>query len=563
MLSFIKDELQKDLENARVSQVYMPSKDELVLVFRTFTENKKLLLCTRADTPRVGFIEKSIENPKQPPMLCMLLRKRLAGAKLIEISQQSFERVLFFKFKATNEVGDSEILTLCIEIMGRYSNVILLDCDNNVIDSLKRVDISMSQKRLVLPKMPYEPVPPQDKLSLLSANTDEIVKKIKSMPYALDKSILSSIEGISPIICREIEYKTAISKDDFDTALYNEIEKIKEIIKEKKPIANIVVIDSLPFDTAFIDVSQYGTKAQNMHFDSFSKMLEFFYGERDRKARMKAKSLTLSKLLSNAVVRLTKKLNLQRAELSQCKDRELLRMYGDLLQANLYRIKRGDKAVTVENFYDGNKELTIPLKETLSPAGNAGYYYKEYNRAKTREKMLTTQIEKAIEELEYIESVQFELANATCEKDLSQIREELIEGGYIKPQKGEKLQNTSQPPFEFTSKDGVKIYVGRNNRQNDLLTLKTAHKSDMWFHTKNIPGSHVIAVTNGQNLSESTIIEAAQAAAFHSKAKNSSQVPVDYTLVKYVSKPSGAKPGLVIYTHNKTVFVTPKDFKTE
>lgn len=561
MLSLIKDELFEVLENARVNQIHMPTKDELVIAFRTFSENKKLLFCTRADTPRVGFIEKSIENPKSPPMLCMLLRKRLMGAKLVSISQPSLERVLFFKFKATNEIGDSEMLTLAIEIMGRYSNVILIDEDNNVIDSLKRVDISMSQKRLILPKMPYESVPPQGKLSIIDCDTKTIVEKIKSMPHSLDKSILSSLEGISPLICREIEYKTAISKDSFDIALEKEIDNLRNILVNKKVKPTVLISDSSPFDISFLDITQYGSKAEKKYFDSFSQMLWFFYEERDRKARMKVKTLSLTKLLSNAVERLTKKINIQKADLSKCKDREYLRMCGDLLQANLYRIQRGDKSVTVENFYDDNKEITIPLSEKLSPAKNAQHFYKEYNKAKTRETMLKQQIEKAETELSYIETVQYELSAAESEKELSHIREELISGGYIKMQKGEKKVSGTLPPFEFVSKDGVTVYIGRNNRQNDILTLKTADKTDIWFHTKNIPGSHVIAHTNGKDISDETIMEAAQAAAFHSKAKDSSQVPVDYTMVKYVSKPSGAKPGFVIYTNNRTVYVTPKDFE--
>lgn len=566
-LRHIKNEIEREALGARVSQVYQPNRDELVLALRTFGGNKKLLLSARANSPRVNFCVKTPENPAQPPMFCMLLRKRLGGGKLVAVRQMDCDRVIFFDFECVNELGDVVMITVACEIMGMYSNIIVINSDGVIIDSLKRVDLTMSSRRLVLPNIKYELPEPQDKLNILNSNPEQIVEKVRNLDCetSLNKALLRVIQGVSPIVCREIEYRVfegATNKVEgvFVDRLISEIERLKEVTENCSGNPCIVYReDGKPMDFCFVPIEQYAGFAKVEKAESFSGVLDVFYDERDSRERMRVKAQSLTKMLSNTCERIARKISKQQAELAQCENREQLRICGDLLQANIYRIERGAPFVDVENFYDEQgSTLRIKLNPAISPAANAQKYYKDYQKAKNAEAVLGEQIEKGRHELEYVESVLDTVNRAETEKELSQIREELTEQGYLKRQKGKQRQLAQLPPLEFTSSDGFKIYVGRNNRQNDKLTLKTASKTDMWLHTKDIHGSHTIIAGNGREISDTAILEAAQLAAYHSKARNSSQVPVDYTLVKYVSKPSGAKPGMVIYVNNKTVYVTPK-----
>ncbi len=555
MLSMIKNELLSVLKDAHINQIHQPSKDELVINFRTKDGAKKLFMSCRADCARVHLTDFSIENPPVPPMLCMLLRKRLCGAKLLSITQPQFERILFFEFEATNEIGDRERLTLCLEIMGRYSNIILVDEKNLVVDAVKRIDITMTNERVVLPKIEYILPTPQDKLNILEDSVTDIVSAVEDSEKSLDKAILGAIQGVSPIICREIEHRVFSG-----STLEKEVENLKKAVLNNGTPTIVFKADNTPFDIAFMDITQYGDAQKTEIFSDYSSMLDAFYSKRDMAVRMKSRSQDLHKLVSNAIERLSKKINIQQQELKKCADREPLRIKGDLLQANLYRIQKGALFVEVENFYEENSPLMrIVLDPSITPAQNAQKFYKAYAKAKTAEQMLKVQIEKAQAELFYMLSVQDFLFRAQSDKDLSQIRAELVEQGYIKEKKGAKLKAPKAlPPLEFKTSDGFTVLVGRNNKQNDVLTLKTAGKSDYWFHTKEIHGSHTIVLTGGREISETAILEAAQICAYHSKAKDSSQVPVDYTIVKNVSKPSGAKPGKVIYVSYNTVYVTPK-----
>ena len=553
MMTMVKKELKRDLLGAKVNQIYQPARDELVFSFRTHEGVKKLLI-RLSDSPRVHISACSIENPPVPPMMCMLLRKRLGGSRLIDVVQPKNERVLSLYFDALNEIGDREQLRLYIEIMGRYSNAILTDGEDNVIDSIKRIDFSESQERVLLPKMPYELPPMQDKLCIEEADVPAICRRIIELGGD-DRAILNTIQGISPMIAREIAYRA--DKEGLDAV----IEALKNEVENGMGQPTLVdKTDGSPMDFCFMDIRQYDGALSVRHFDSYSELLDTFFSDRDRLARMRAKSADLNKLLNNTIDRLSRKINLQKADLKKCADREELRIKGDLLQANLYRIEKGSSVVTVDNYYaEDNAPITIRLNPAVTPAMNAQRYYKEYNKAKTRETMLTGQIKKASEELQYIESVQDILSRCETEAELSAIRSELREQGYLRPVKGAaKRKDKPLPPIEYQSSDGFRILVGRNNVQNDALTLRTAKKTDIWLHTKNIHGTHVIILTEGKPVTETAIYEAAQIAAAHSKAKDSSQVPVDYTAVKNVSKPSGAKPGKVIYVNYKTVYVTPK-----
>ena len=552
MMTMVRREMASALTGARVNQIYQPARDELVFAFRTQEGTKKVLI-RLSDSPRVHISSCSIENPPVPPMLCMLLRKRLGGARLGEITQPQNERVLCLHFEALNEIGDRENLRLYIEIMGRYSNAVLTDGEDRVIDTVRRIDFSVSEERVLLPKMPYELPRMQDKLCIEESEPAEIVSRIEDLGGD-DRAVLNTIQGISPMIAREICYRAE------STDMPTQIAALKAAVEEGRGEPTLIYkADGSPMDFAFMDIRQYEGALTVKHFDTYGGLLDAFYSERDRIARMKAKSADIGKVVGNGIDRLSRKINLQKADLKKCADREQLRIKGDLLQANLYRIERGATSVTVENFYaEDNALITIQLDPTITPAMNAQRCYKEYNKAKTREVMLTEQIKKATEELAYLESVQEMLSRCETEAELSAIREELREQGYLKAQKGSvKRKDKPLPPIEYTSSDGFRILVGRNNKQNDQLTLHTANKNDMWLHTKGIHGSHVIIVSDGREITEIAIREAAQIAAAHSKGKDSAQVPVDYTRVKNVSKPNGALPGKVIYVNYNTVYVKP------
>ena len=568
-LHHLARELRDELVGARVSQIHQPNRDELILAVRTHSGNKKLLISARANSPRVHFTRYAPENPASPPMLCMLLRKKLCGAKISEVRQPQLERLIFIDFDAANDLGDAVELTIAIEIMGKYSNVIFMDENGVIIDALKRVDPTMTTQRLVLPSMKYELPPQQNKLNILKCEPKEVLDKIQALPKPekLNKAILSVVQGVSPIICRELEYLVAGSEDIYSDMLSSQylkrldyyIGKLTDCVRNTSGAPYCVAEPKgKPRDIAFMGIAQYGSAMRLTRADSFSELLDNFYYERDRADRMKVKGQDLLKLLTNASERLARKINTQRAELEQCADREQLRISGDLIQANLYRIEKGAPFVDLENFYDEDMEtIRIKLDPSKSASQNAQKYYKDYRKAKTAEQVLKEQIDLAEKEIEYIDNVFDSLTRAESERELAEIRSELVQTGYIKAPKGNRKDQKPLPPLEFATTDGFKVLVGRNNRQNDTLTLKTANNNDIWFHTKEIPGSHTILVTNGKEPSDDALMQAAQIAAYHSKARDGSKVPVDYTQVRYVSKPQGAKPGMVIFVNNRTVYVTP------
>ena len=555
----------------RVDRVFQPNRDELILAFRGFSAAYKLLISARANSARVNLTTIPVENPQQPPMLCMLLRKKLQGAKLLEITQPDLERALMLKFDSVNELGDHVELTLAVEIMGRYSNIILVDENGKIIDALKRVDAEMSSERLVLPGLLYRLPPPQDKLSMLTCTVEEIMARIDALPrdMELSKALMSVLQGISPIIAREVENSAGLGHEVYvksmtppqrrRTEMY--VTTLMETAKNVSGTPHIVIDpQNKPKDFAFMDIRQYGSAMTVSEKKSFSEMLDAFYAERDQIERMRVKSQDLLRLLANHADRLGRKIANQQAELSACAERDTLRIKGDLLSANMYAIQKGETSVKLQNFYDENlAELEIALDPALTPQQNAQKYYKNYRKAKTAEEKLTEQIGLAQTELTYIDSVFESLALAENERDLNEIRAELAEQGYVRRRAGKK--NQKQPvlsaPLKFKTSDGFTVLVGRNNRQNDKLTMKDANNNDIWFHTKNIPGSHTVLVTDSKAPTETAMEEAAVLAAQHSRAKDSAQVPVDYTQIRYVSKPQGAKPGMVIYVQYKTVYVDP------
>lgn len=571
-LRHIKAELEEKLIGGRVDKIHQPNRDEIVIALRTREAMYRLLLSARANSARVGLIEANLENPKQPPMLCMLFRKKLSGARLIDIRQPELERVLHFDFEALNELGDKVILSINMEIMGKYSNIILSDEEGRVVDALKRVDADMSSMRLVQPGMTYKLPPPQDKLKLLEADQKLLMERIDGLSknMELSKALLMVLQGISPIVGRELQQqvgrgafvyiKEMGEEDRFRLGFF--YQKLKEMVTETQGRPEMVIDKTgKPIDFSFMHIQQYGAAATTKNVDSFSELLDSFYREKDSIERMRVKSQDLLKLLSNLSERLSRKINTQQAELKACENRDQFRVYGDLLSANMHLIPKGASSIRLQNFYNENgEEVDIKLNPELGASKNAQRYYKEYRKAKTAEKKLTEQMAIARSELEYLDTVFESLAMARDEQDLAEIREELAQEGYVRIQRKKRDKNVKiSAPLEYIVADSFKVLVGRNNRQNDQLSMRTARKQDMWFHTKNIPGSHTVLLTEGREPSMEALVEAAELAAAHSRSKNSSQVPVDYTEIRNVSKPQGAKPGFVNYVNYKTLYVTPRE----
>ncbi len=563
-LSKVKNELHEKAVGLRVDKVNQPTRDEVILNLRGKGCNYKLLLCVRADSPRLHFTSHNIDNPPVPPMFCMLLRKHLSGAMIKDVRQHETDRIIFIDFDATNEIGDRVELTVVMEIMGKYSNMILISGEK-IIDSMKRVDFTTSSVRQILPGLQYALPPQQDKLSIEGADIGKVVDRILSYrDKTLSSAVLSAIQGISPVVAREIAHKAVFDDIQVSHLDNRQIANLEAVLKEfseslgSSTVYMLTEESGKPKDMSVIDVNQYGELLKVKEYDSASELLDDFYYERDRINRINHRGHELIKLLNNLIERTSRKIALQREELKRCEDKETLKLYGELILANLYRLTKGVTFYEVENYYDNCEVIKIPCNPALSPTENQKKYYKDYRKAQTAEKMLATLIADGENEIVYLDSVLDELSRADTDSEISAIRLELQNGGYIKNLKGKKQKPPKElPPLEFMSSDGFKILVGRNNIQNDKLSLKTAAKNDMWLHTQKIPGSHVIIVGDSKEISDASIEEAAVIAAYYSKAKDSSLVPVDYTRVKALKKPNGAKAGMVIYHEYWTIITKP------
>lgn len=567
------NQIKKELDfliGGRIDKIAQPSREEIIISFRTHGGNAKLMLSASASSARVHITKENVENPKVPPMFCMLLRKHFGNGKLLRIRQDGLERILYFDFEAMNELGDMVTVTLAAEIMGRCSNIVVINSEGRLIDSIKRVDEEMSRERMVLPGMTYTLPPRSSRLDFRTASPDEIKTALSALPDSDSaKALVKIFEGLSPVIAREWIFYAAKGQsplkseltDDAMDRLFFIIKKTADDLENGRNIYTVIKEkDGLLKDFAFMQINQYGALMVTKQLDSACEVLDYFYAERDRISRMKQRSQDLYKLLLNTTDRIARRTEAQRQELKLSENREEYKLKGDLISANMYRIEKGMNSVTVENFYDPEyKDITIALDVRLTPAQNMQKYYAEYRKADTAEKILTAQIKQGEEELLYIDSVFDALTRTNSEDEVNELRMELSEQGYLKAVRLKGKPPKSRPPLEFTSPDGYTILIGRNNVQNDKLTTKLADKTDIWLHTKNITGSHVIIRTNGTVPPDETILYAARLAAFHSKAKNSSQVPVDYVNIKFVKKPAGSKPGMVIFTNNRTLYVTPLD----
>lgn len=547
-LNHLKNEIEAFAVGSRIEKIYQPSKEELVFSLRSREGAKKLLLSCKADSARIHFTDFPPENPSKPPMLCMLFRKHLTSSKITSVNQNGLERIIKINADAVNELGDPVRLTIVVEIMGRYSNVILLNEKGIIIDALKRIDESKSQVRCVLPGVLYTEPPVQSKLNLLNDDIELIKERIYKSNKTSSNAFQDAVMGVSPIVCRE--YENGVS-----------IEKIKEYAENPVPVA---VIHETPMDFAFMPVSQYGSLVELKEFETFSALLDFFYYEKVRADRIRQRSGDLFKKLQNLQERAVRKAVNREKELLECKDKDKYRIYGDLLSTNQYNLQKGAPYYELENYYDNCNIIRIPVDVMLSPSQNAQKYYKEYRKKQIAETKLEDFIEEAKKEAEYLETVIDSLSRAETDSEITEIRNELVETGYLKRRNDKKSKNTKAlKPMEFETEEGFRILVGRNNLMNDRLTLKTARNYDMWFHTKDIPGSHVVIQNDGREFTDKVIREASMLAVKNSKAGSSSNVPVDYTIIKNVKKPSGAKPGMVIYVDYKTEFVTPNTAELE
>ena len=539
-------ELSGTLEGSRIDKVFMPSADEVHFTAHGPAGKFRLLINGGTLHPRVHLTDISRENPAAPPMFCMLLRKHMTGGRFVKLYQPPLERVICLTWECADEMGGLSHKTVVCEMMGRHSNIILVDAEGRISDCLRRVDSEMSEQRPVLPGLFYALPPKQDKNDPFAVTEREFAQMLAHKPP--DKPpvdwLLDTFAGLSPLVCRHLaaapdmiserffELASRVGRRDFSPCV---------LLKEGEPKDFCALpITAAPLETALWE----GT---------LSALLDSVYTTGDNASRLRQRAQGMVKTAENNRDRLLRKIALQEAELAAARDRERLREQGDLLMANMHLIEKGQSAVTVENFYHPEQaQITIPLDPARSPHQNATRFYKAYAKAKNAEAVLGEQIERARTDAEYWESVIEQLLRVTGERDLEEIREELHPARQVKGR-----QPKLSLPHCFVSSEGVRFFAGRNNRQNDLLTLKTAAKSDTWLHTQKIPGCHVVIENTGTPIGEQTIFEAATVAAFFSKAKNSPKVPVDYTLVKNVKKPPGAKPGMVIYSRFQTMLVQP------
>jgi predicted ribosome quality control (RQC) complex YloA/Tae2 family protein len=548
-LHIVKTELTQ-LIGARIEKIHQPSRDEIIIAFRgAGGRNPRLLVSVNANSARVCLTSSSPENPPVPPIFCTVLRKHIGNGRLTAITQDGLERILRFDFDCVNEIGDKTANSLIAEIMGRTSNIILVNGNNRVIDSIKRITDDISSVRRILPNVEYAPPPRDNRHCLLNCDVGDVVRDLRGDWD--DKALMRALEGISPVFAREAAYRA-----NGDTAKLAEfLNRAKRALTENDPeITLISDKDGKPRDFSFVDIRQYGGEMAVTRAESANALLDKFFGEKASVERLKQRSGSLMKALGNAYERVSRKIAAQKQELLDCKERGRFKIYGDLINANIYRLSKGQAFLEAENYVTGEVEK-IKLDPRLTPARNAQKYYSAYRKLDNAEKMLVKLIADGERELMYLDSVIDSANRAVTEAELEEIRAEFGKGAPAKKGKAPK----PLPPRRFTATDGTEILVGRNNRQNDELSLKTAAPDDIWLHTKDIAGSHVILRCSGKTADISAVTEAAVIAAYCSKGRNSGRVPVDYTLARYVKKPSGAKPGYVIFTNNKTLYVTPDE----
>ncbi len=571
-LSAVVSEVRSAVVGGRIDKLTQPGRDDVILAIRGPQGNCRLLLTANPSHPRLGLVRMPRENPLQPPMFCMLLRKHLTGARILSVSQPPMERVVLLSMEALNELGDRVHRTLVLEAMGRRSNLILLDEEERIIDCIRRVDAEMSPQRQVLPGLFYHLPPGQEgKCNPLTLSEEALAELLTQTPTEsrITDLLLDRFVGLSPLICRELacrvggdtEARLSQLGEDGCARLTALLSDFFRSIREEDFTPTLLSLDGTPKDFTYTPILQYGTAMEVSRAESFSALTEQFYARREAGERVRQIGQSLLKTLTNTRDRTLRRVNNQSRELAKAQDRDALRQKGDILTSNLYRMRKGMTTLTAENYYlPDYPSITIPLDPLLTPQQNAARYYKEYNKAKTAQQVLEVQIRKGRAELEYLESVLQAVRMMEGERDLAVIREELEATGYLsrKNPKGKKSPNTGAArPRQFRSSSGLTILVGRNNLQNDKITFKLSRSTDYWFHAQHYHGSHVLLCTQGQEPDEASITEAAMLAAYYSQARDGQKVPVDYTHIRHVRKRPNGAPGMVIYTNYHTAYVTP------
>lgn len=553
VLSAIKRELDEKIVGARIDKVQQPERDSVLISVRNNGENLRLFINAGAGSGRIQLTNASFENPAEPPMFCMLLRKYLVGARIEKLTQPDYERLLLIDILSRNELGDNVNLQLAVELMGRSANLVLIGADGRIIDCLRRMDYGGDAERRMLPGMIYRLPPKQKKPLVFTLSSDERRGILKKADFSkpLDKQILDSFSGLSPLICREVACRCGSDPELLPDAL----DALIDTVKAEDFIPTLLLENGKPRDFSFMTLKQYGSGFETQTEESFSALLDAYFSKREAIERRRKRGRELSHSVKTARDRIARKLASQREELRRTEDRDSIRKNAELLTANMYRVKRGDTKLIAEDYYsEGSPEIEIKLDELKTPQQNAAAMFKEYNKLKTAESYLTKLIAEGEKQLDYLNSVLDEIDRAETERDLAEIRRELTDTGYIKKQKGAKPDKSKKQPYlSFVSSDGFEILVGRNNAQNDELTTKTARRTDIWLHTKSVHGSHVIISCEGLNPPERTVAEAASLAVYFSQGRAGGKTAVDYTMLRFVKKPSGALPGKVIYTDYNTI----------
>lgn len=546
----IVNELGEKIVGGRINKIYQPTNTEVVLTVRNNRENHALLLSIHPSYSRLHLTNDTYKNPDEPPMFCMLLRKHLAGSIIEEIEQYDMERIIAFRFRAMDEIGDIVMKVLMVEIMGRHSNVVLVNENKNtIINCLKHVPPFQNRYRTLLPGADYKLPPSQNKLNVLNTNEIEFIKKLDFNSGKLDRQIVQILTGVSPMAAKELIHRAKLGSET--TYIKEFLNFQKQIIENKFEPA---IYRNNKEDFHVIPVTY---KEQKQAFTSTNDMVDAFYSNKAERDRVKQQARDLERLVKNELEKNNRKLTIHQTTIKKAKNAQMYQKQGELLTAHMHLIKKGDQSISVVDYYDPNqKEITIDLLHDKTPSENAQLLFKKYRKLSTAKKNAELEIIKTKAEIDYLESI-LQQMNSARDEDIDEIREELREEGYLKKQTKRKRKRKKPVPDEFISTDGTTIYVGRNNKQNEYLTHTLANKSDIWLHTLDIPGSHV--VIKSANPSEQTLEEAAQLAAYFSKAQQSSSVPVDYTEIRHVKKPNGAKPGFVIYTDQKTLYVTPDE----
>ena len=559
-LSAVMDEIRELTADARVDKIHQPSRDTVILQLKCREGRQKLLFALNPTAPRLHLTASNPENPAEPPMFCMLLRKHLLGARLIRTEQIPMERCAMFTFDCIDEMGDHVQKQLIAELMGRTCNLYLVSPEGRIIDCLRRIGLDESAKHAALPGLMYQRPEPITKQNPKELEDFEGLLR-KAGKDVLAERLMDELGGLSPLVCREAALFAAGAVDarveDMDVATAAEKLRLffREHLEHGAPYYSCQA-DGTPKQFAFCPIRQYGGCERA---ETFGGLLDMFYTVRDRNDAMRQKSQTVRKTVQNLCTRITRKLTIQEKELEATFDRERLRQLGDILTANIHRIIKGQTVISCEDFYDPDmKVVDIPISPILSPQQNAAKFYKDYAKLKTAEKELTRQIALGEQELHYLKSVLEELTRARTDGELEEIKQELQQGGYLRADSGKKkMKQAKSKPMVFTSTDGYSIYVGRNNHQNDELTFKAARKDDIWCHASKVHGSHVIISCNGTTPPDDTITQASQLAAYYAETAGGRNIPVDVTQVRQVKKVPGAKPGMVIYHTYRTVIVNP------